>query len=261
MDAPLASGRFVFGERLIFIPPPPYPPGAALFEHQRAQLGGCGVLQPERMDHGGCKMLPADEAVPVLTDHAARELPASTAYKVWPAAYDLAHRLSVLNIAGKSVLELGAGCGLPGLAAWCVGARRVLLTDVAENIPRLSQLIEQNGASSAVAVAELDWTQPVPATIASAGWDLVVAADCVFWPELWLPLLNTLAAITNGRPRATPPPRVLLTIVDRLGRARAFCDATHAAGWALERIDKPILCQQPVAIQSPELYELRWVGE
>mmetsp|Transcript_9211 Transcript_9211/g.20706 ORF Transcript_9211/g.20706 Transcript_9211/m.20706 type:complete len:168 (+) Transcript_9211:415-918(+) len=101
----------------------------------------------------------------------------------------------------------------------------------------------------------------VPATIASAGWDLVVAADCVFWPELWLPLLNTLAAITNGRPRATPPPRVLLTIVDRLGRARAFCDATHAAGWALERIDKPILCQQPVAIQSPELYELRWVGE
>jgi hypothetical protein len=159
MDAPLASGRFVFGERLIFIPPPPYPPGAALFEHQRAQLGGCGVLQPERMDHGGCKMLPADEAVPVLTDHAARELPASTAYKVWPAAYDLAHRLSVLNIAGKSVLELGAGCGLPGLAAWCVGARRVLLTDVAENIPRLSQLIEQNGASSAVAVAELDWTQ------------------------------------------------------------------------------------------------------
>jgi predicted nicotinamide N-methyase len=51
---------------------------------------------------------------------------------LWPSAHVLAKYLWAGReglIRGKSVIELGAGCGLPGLLCARAGATRVVLTD------------------------------------------------------------------------------------------------------------------------------------
>merc|ERR1712203_831739 len=86
--------------------------------------------------------------------------PESTGAQVWPAAVALANYFADCTaaaaatsdsarsardcLAGRSVLELGAGAGLVGLAASALGARRVLLTDVASALPALRQNVRLN---------------------------------------------------------------------------------------------------------------------
>lgn len=213
----MEQGRFSFGDAVVLVPPPAYPPGAALFEHQRAL--GIGILEPSKAGSTLSTAPPAEHS----------SLVASTAHRVWPAAYALAMSLHaahpVIDVRGRAVLELGAGCGLPGLAAWRAGAASVCLTELPENLPRLQQLVHHNGASGAVSVEAL--TQPLPEPIASRRWDVVLSADCVFWPELFEPLLSTLAALVH------PTTRVLLAVSDRLGRCADFEALAARRGWAL----------------------------
>ena len=111
-------------------------------------------------------------------------VPSATAAKVWPASYLLARCLAAppLEIAmrGAAVIELGAGCGLPGLASWVCGARRVVFTDLPENLPRLDAILDANGADDAsgrlrMSTAALDWCHPLPDALMQP-WDFVVAA-------------------------------------------------------------------------------------
>ncbi len=62
---------------------------------------------------------------------------ASVGGKVWPSAEHLVSYFEKNNIdvSGKSILELGSGCGYTGIALAALGASRVVLTD---------QLIKQN---------------------------------------------------------------------------------------------------------------------
>ena len=66
---------------------------------------------------------------------------------MWPCARALAEHLvappapnaaaaATAPLRSKRVLELGAGCGYAGLAAWLAGAEAVCLTDLPENVPR-----------------------------------------------------------------------------------------------------------------------------
>ena len=143
----MEQGRFSFGDAVVLVPPPAYPPGAALFEHQRAL--GIGILEPSKAGSTLSTAPPAEHS----------SLVASTAHRVWPAAYALAMSLHaahpVIDVRGRAVLELGAGCGLPGLAAWRAGAASVCLTELPENLPRLQQLVHHNGASGTVSVEAL----------------------------------------------------------------------------------------------------------
>ena len=97
---------------------------------------------------------------------------------MWPASYLLARCLAAppleMAVRGAAVIELGAGCGLPGLASWVCGARRVVLTDLPENLPRLDAVLAANGAGDAsgrvrMSTAALDWCQPLPAADGEAG--------------------------------------------------------------------------------------------
>lgn len=220
------QSTFAFGSHSIHVPPPPYPPGAAAFEHQRSM--GIDVLQPNAA---------ADAASSGLN---AAFMPGMTAYKVWPCSQQLGewlHCNDAPSLGGCNVIELGAGCGLSGFAARLAGASNVCLSDLEENLPRLRELVALNKAS-AVSVHALDWTAALPPALASTRWDVILAADCVFWPALFEPLLQSIAALSaaGGAPADGRRPRAFLAMTDRLGRIQQFAAVAREAGYVLSRL-------------------------
>ncbi|GLT49072.1 hypothetical protein SLA2020_226550 [Shorea laevis] len=64
---------------------------------------------------------------------------------VWDSALVLSKWMfTQVDFQGKSVLEVGAGAGLPGLVAARLGASRVVLTDVKPLLPGLLKNVEAN---------------------------------------------------------------------------------------------------------------------
>jgi len=112
---------------------------------------------------------------------------------------------------GRSVLELGAGLGLTGLALDQMGARRVLLTDVAEQIPLLQHNVEANvPLRGSVSTAALRWGEALPPSCQDSDYDLVVATDVIYDEENVAPLASTLKQLSS--PRGI---KVLLALPDR----------------------------------------------
>ena len=166
--------------------------------------------------------------------------PSSTAIRLWPCAQALASTLFEFreeHVRGLRVLELGAGLGLCGLAAWVSGAAYVLMTDLPENVPRLQTVLALNEEPDAVEVAPLDWTQPIPAHIAERRWDIIVAADIIYWPHLFEPLLSTVSILLQcGRDSSASTPdrcRVLICTCDRLHRVEEFETLARRKGWTV----------------------------
>jgi predicted nicotinamide N-methyase len=97
--------------------------------------------------------------------------------ELWPSGLVLARYVSGLELAGRKVLELGCGLGLPSLAAALRGAN-VLATDWADDaIDLLRQNAERNGAP--VRVARVRWSEPEP-LLRAAPWDVVLGADLLY---------------------------------------------------------------------------------
>ena len=153
---------------------------------------------------------------------------------IWPASVLLAEVLLQLRaspygpLRGRSVIELGAGVGVPGFVAARLGAR-VTVTEQAQ----LLRLLEKNGAKNFGAapplVQHLDWSaasaralvdrlrarHPEQLSAAGAagdaggaGFDLVIASDVVYEPlygDSWVPLAETLEALL--RPPAGREPQ------------------------------------------------------
>ena len=97
--------------------------------------------------------------------------------ELWPSGLALARHVAGLELAGRKVLELGCGLGLPSLAAAVRGAD-VLATDWADDaIELLQRNAERNGAP--VRVARVRWSEPEP-LLRSAPWDCVLGADLLY---------------------------------------------------------------------------------
>ena len=103
--------------------------------------------------------------------------PAYTASRVWPASSELALHVAGV-VRGRSVVELGAGAGLAGLACAVNGAARVVLTDLAENLPLLQRNAARNGLD--VSVAAFDWMDP---TTLGERFDVVLRRTACFGPS------------------------------------------------------------------------------
>jgi predicted nicotinamide N-methyase len=97
--------------------------------------------------------------------------------ELWPSGLALARYVSKLELAGRKVLELGCGLGLPSLAAALRGAD-VLATDWAEDaIELLRRNAERNHAR--LRVARVRWSEP-EALLRAAPWDFVLGADLLY---------------------------------------------------------------------------------
>mmetsp|Transcript_21548 Transcript_21548/g.68570 ORF Transcript_21548/g.68570 Transcript_21548/m.68570 type:complete len:290 (-) Transcript_21548:108-977(-) len=196
-------------------------------------------------------------------------VPAVTAAKVWPSAYAMLRAMEERGgevaglvrrslslpagaregAAGSRVLELGAGTGLAGMSGALLGASHVALTDLPENLPLLRRNAALNRlAGDGVEVAALDWTKPPPEALLAGGWDLILAADCVFWEVLFDPLIATLQALLAA---ATPSAAAYLTATHRQARLAEFLRRLDGTA-SLEREALPL----PLGLPGTELHRV-----
>jgi methyltransferase-like protein 23 len=138
---------------------------------------------------------------------------------LWPAAIALANELAARAVAGKRILELGAGTGLPGIVAASLGAR-VVQTDRQELVLHVcKQNAERNGVTS-IEHRTADWT----AWGDTERYDLIIGSD-ILYAEAVHPHLRHIFA-TNLAPGGT----LLLADPFRETSLRLL-EAMEAEGW------------------------------
>lgn len=107
--------------------------------------------------------------------------------ELWPAALALSRLLwEGPSLAGKSVLELGAGLGMPGVVAGLKGAN-VLQTDyIPEALAVAKQTAQMNNADG-IRTAVADWRN----FEINECFDLIIGSDIMYHPDL-NPYLKTI---------------------------------------------------------------------
>lgn len=97
--------------------------------------------------------------------------------ELWPSGLALARAVGALELRDARVLELGAGLGLPSLAA-ALGGAEALATDWADDaVELLLRNAERNGISLRAEVVR--WDEPEPLLL-EAPWGLVLGADLLY---------------------------------------------------------------------------------
>lgn len=172
-----------------------------------------------------------------------RHLPYGVA--LWPAALALAEELDARGeqLSGKSVLELGAGTGLPGLVAASQGAQ-VVQTDNDETV---LMLCEQNAVQNEIGGVQrrlMDWTDWRD----KEQYDIILGADILYMDSLQ----PVLAAIF----RRNLASRGFVLLADS-GRpqSRRFLDALPGQGWHIAQSVRDV-CGD-FETRSVGLFELR----
>ena len=139
--------------------------------------------------------------------------PEGFASTVWDSSIVLARYLEreSARFTGRRCIELGAGCGLPGLVLHAIGAD-VSLTDLAGNLPLLNQNARANTIAGAppTRVCELSWGgTALPSSLFADGgaggrpFDVILATDVLYTREAVYLLVETLVALAAwGRPDA-----------------------------------------------------------
>jgi len=97
--------------------------------------------------------------------------------ELWQSGLALAHVVARLDLTGRRVLELGAGLGLPSLAAALRGGD-VLATDWS---PEAVALLRDNAARNGITLRadRVRWDEPAT-LLAGAPWDIVLGADLLY---------------------------------------------------------------------------------
>ena len=138
---------------------------------------------------------------------------------LWPSAIALAHEVASRDLAGKRILELGAGTGLPGIVAAAAGAR-VVQTDRQK---LALHVCKQNAERNRVTTIEhrlADWT----AWDDAEPYDLILGSDILYASPLHASLRHIFE--TNLAPHGT----VLLADPFR-DTSMELLETMEAAGW------------------------------
>jgi predicted nicotinamide N-methyase len=142
---------------------------------------------------------------------------------LWPSAIAMAHELAHRGdeLRGKTVLELGAGTGLPGLIAASLGAR-VVQTDRQELAMAVCRRNGELNGVEHVAHALVDWTEWQH----DVRYDRIIGSD-ILYSERLLPFL---AAIFSKN--LAPGGRVLIADPLRAPSLR-FLESLQEQGWSI----------------------------
>lgn len=116
--------------------------------------------------------------------------------QLWPAGMVLSKymlRKHRNDLAGKEIVELGAGGGLVGLAVaiGCKTGSVLHITDQEPMFELMKQNIALNKLDARVAASIYDWGTPTPSQLPSHP-DVILAADCVYFEPAFPLLQQTL---------------------------------------------------------------------
>jgi predicted nicotinamide N-methyase len=148
--------------------------------------------------------------------------------ELWPSAVALARVVARRPLTGRRVLELGAGLGLPALAAAAAGGR-VLATDwAADAVEMTARNAAHNGLELATGVFRWD-ADPAPL---GAPWPLVLASDVLYERRNLDDLLDLLPRLVDERG---------LVLLADPGRAHSagFLERASENGWIIRSIASP----------------------
>lgn len=185
---------------------------------------------------------------------------------VWPAAVALAAHLATEPelVRGRSVVELGSGLGVTGLAAALAGARNVALVDreplalhcALSSAERcgLSVGEDTGGGASVVSAHFCDWAEAAARLQASQGGaDVVVASEVLYDKRGVTALVKAAAELRRAgsaltllvadprRERSLGCRASLSEEARRLGGRVGEAPLRHADGWALGREQEELI--------------------
>jgi len=157
---------------------------------------------------------------------------------VWPVSRLVAQYLAcgpgvAAALRGARVLELGAGCGLCGVAAAALGAAEVVLTD---NEPEVLVVLEKNArrtpaGGGALRVAEFNWGDGAAAA-ALGTFPVLLGADVIYWSHCVPDLFASASALL------APGGVFILGFTNRRNGLREAAEAAaRAAGLVWEVVD------------------------
>lgn len=208
---------------------------ATRLETLRTADGGLHPLQECRLElagrewrvlHAGIYLTPAQEAA-YLRDLREKRSLIPYGLTLWPSAVALAHEIAARGaswLRGRTVLELGAGTGLPGLVAASLGAR-VVQTD---RDPVALELCRRNAARNA-AEPPADVTQRLgdwEAWEDGTRYDRIIGSDVLYADPMHPHLRRILKA------NLVPGGRVLLSDPFR-APSIAFLESLQEQGWGV----------------------------
>lgn len=103
------------------------------------------------------------------------------------------------TVLGKKCIELGAGCGLAGISAAVLGAKKTVLTDFPENLSLLERNIVANKLTDVASTAPLTWGNKL--ALEESDFDVVLATDLMYYDDAVQPLILTLQALSGNHTR------------------------------------------------------------
>jgi len=165
----------------------------------------------------------------------------------------------------SAALEVGAGCGLLGLAMWRHGFEAVTLTDLDEMLPIMNYNIDWNNAGKCVQAMALDWSDggiSARSVYEARGpFDLIVGAEVSYDESLHTSLLDSIVILCGGDCAAAShskspqsPTRILLVIPLRDSDPQII-PLAEVRGFAVTELKKCPAC--PNHDSEQVIYELR----
>lgn len=164
--------------------------------------------------------------------------------ELWPSAIRLAELIleGSIKLEGRSVIEIGCGSGLAGLAAGLAGTESVLLTDYLPDALEFARNMWNLNLKRPAMTALLDWRDPV----VDAPYDVILAADVAYEERNFQPLIDTFNKILapNGVIYLTEPSRAVAKPFVGMLQENGFTLSTESASVFHQNHQHSILCHQ-----------------
>ena len=148
------------------------------------------------------------------------------ALRLWDAGLVLAEIFAARHdfVSGKTLLELGAGSGISGIAAAMNGAKKCYLTDINDNFI-LSNIAHNsliNSCGDKIVVEALDWSIATKEDLREIcdEPDLIYAADCIYDKDLAAWIVRMIEII-----KSLWSSKIMIVVTQRIPETLEFFEA------------------------------------